>query len=233
MARMGGGQHEARMPDWQRRILQENRGDLASDLDVNYIMNYMIQNNILTTAMYETVMSNPTTIAKTGAFLDLLPTRGEKAFSTFLEALENTYPHLHQTLKTAVDAERERRMNMESEIYEYLDINMFEYTEPSQTEPLTQFDHPQSYVTPVVYHQGDSGLHNREVHPTVEVTADVQGDVVEKRSRQGKSVSMSSEGRLFVTGPAKIMAQYQWKSGMYGIIQVNDCIMQWYHLFKH
>ena len=186
MARMGGGQHEARMPDWQRRILRENRDDLASDLDVTYIMNYMIQHNIFTTAMHETIISHPTTIAKTEAFLDLLPSRGEKAFATFMRALEKNYSHLHQTLKTASDAERERRMNMESEIYEELDINMYENSEPSQTKPLTQFDYPQSYVTPVVCHQGDSGLHNREVHPTVEVTADVQGDVVEKRSRQGK-----------------------------------------------
>ena len=136
--------------------------------------------------MHETIMSNPTTFSRTEAFLDLLPSRGEKAFGTFLITLEKTYPHLHQTLKIAVDAERERRMNMESEIYEELDINMYENSESSQTKPLTQFDYPQSYVTPVVSHQGDSGLHNREVHPTVEVIADVQGDVVEKRSRQGK-----------------------------------------------
>ena len=183
---MGGGQHDTRMPDWQRRILLENRHDLVTDLNVTYIMNYMIQNNIFTTDMQETIMSNPTTFSRTEAFLDLLPSRGEKAFGAFLGTLEKTYPHLHQTLKEAVDAERERRINMESEIYEDLDINLFEYTEPSQTEPLTQFDHPQSYVTPIVSHQGDSGLHNREVHPTVEVIADVQGEVVEKRSRQGK-----------------------------------------------
>ena len=186
MASMGGGQHDTRMPDWQRRILQDNRRDLVTDLNVTYIMTYMIQHNIFTTDMHETIMSNPTTFSRTEAFLDLLPSRGEKAFSTFLITLEKTYPHLHQTLKEAVDADRERRMNMESEIYEELDINMYENSEPSQTKPLTQFDYPQSYVTPVVSHQGDSGLHNREVHPTVEVTADVQGDVVEKRSRQGK-----------------------------------------------
>ena len=186
MASMGGGQHETRMPDWQRRILRENRNDLASDLDVNYVMNYMIKNNIFTTAMYETVMSHSTTIARTEAFLDLLPSRGEKAFGTFMGALENTYPHLHQTLNTAVEAERERRMNhTESAIYEEVYTDSSGYLEPSQTVPLTQFDHPQSYVTPLVSHQGDAGLHNREVYKTVEVTEDVQGDVVEKRSRHG------------------------------------------------
>ena len=183
---MGGGEHQVRMPEWQRRILRENRNDLASDLDVNYIMNDMIQNNIFTTDMCQSVMSNPTTVAKTEAFLDALPSRGEKAFSTFLDALEKVYPHLHQALKTAADAERERRMNTESAIYEEVEIETSAYLEPTQTVPLTQLDHPQSYVTPIVGHQGDSGLHNREVHPTVEITADVQGDVVERRSKQGK-----------------------------------------------
>ena len=181
---MGGG-HTGPMPEWQRKVLRDNRDDLTHDLDVNDVINHMIQENILTRHMQENVMSKPTPIEKTEAFLDLLPRRGEKAFWTFLNALEETYEHLYLKMKPAIDREIQR-VGHESEIYEDLVFTPPEYTEPCILGPPSQFDHPQSYVTPIVGRQGDHGSRTKEVNPTLEITTDVMGDVVEEYSKQGK-----------------------------------------------
>ncbi len=67
------------MPEWQRRILRDNRETLTKNLDVKFISNYLIQEGVLTPEMWEEVKSKPTRIESTEALLDMLPSRGDKA----------------------------------------------------------------------------------------------------------------------------------------------------------
>ena len=184
MSRMGGGQAGS-MPEWQRKILRDNRKVLAHDLEVNEILNHMIQENILTRQMQENIRSKQIPAEKTETFLDLLPKRGENAFWTFLKALKETHEHLYEMIQKGIDEETKRDAH-ESEIYEDLDFSTVDFKEYRTEGPPSQFEYPQSYITPIVSHQGDSSAHNREVNPTVEVITDVTGEVVEEYNKDGR-----------------------------------------------
>ena len=62
---------------------------IVDDLDVERIIAPLIQGGIVTSEDYQLICSKPTTQDRARYFLDILPTKGPKAFCTFVQALKD------------------------------------------------------------------------------------------------------------------------------------------------
>ncbi|XP_033102467.1 uncharacterized protein LOC117105442 isoform X4 [Anneissia japonica] len=78
------------MNEFHKRILIQNRVRLVNDLQSETLINYMIQDEIMTPNHAEMLKSKLTTQYKNEYFLDLLATRGPKAFGSFLKNLKES-----------------------------------------------------------------------------------------------------------------------------------------------
>ncbi|XP_071960575.1 death domain-containing protein CRADD-like [Antedon mediterranea] len=76
------------MDDQHKYLLLSNRVRLVSDLPTDMLINYMIQDSVMTSEDSEIIESKPTKMKKNEYFLDTLPTKGPNAFPSFLKALK-------------------------------------------------------------------------------------------------------------------------------------------------
>uniref|UniRef100_A0A8D2Q5V4 Suppressor of cytokine signaling 2 n=1 Tax=Varanus komodoensis TaxID=61221 RepID=A0A8D2Q5V4_VARKO len=83
-----------------KHVLRSLRLELCAELLVEgLIIQYLYQEGILTENHVQEIRSQVTNQRKTMMLLDILPTRGPKAFETFLESLQE-FPWVRDKLET-------------------------------------------------------------------------------------------------------------------------------------
>uniref|UniRef100_A0A8C6XS09 CARD domain-containing protein n=1 Tax=Naja naja TaxID=35670 RepID=A0A8C6XS09_NAJNA len=80
------------MQKCHQEMLRKNRVSLARQLVLKELMEHLIEKNIITETMMETIQEKSGNFSQNIEFLNLLP-RGPKAFSAFCEALRKTEQH--------------------------------------------------------------------------------------------------------------------------------------------
>ncbi len=73
-----------------RKQLVMNRVQFVKDLDTEGVIPYLIQEEVINQDMADRVMANTTQRNRNAAFLDLLPTRGDRAYGIFVDILKNS-----------------------------------------------------------------------------------------------------------------------------------------------
>lgn len=68
--------------------LQRNRTAIVKDLDVNSVLDQLDQDGILTSDDRERIMAEKTAQDRCRFLLDMLPSRGPRAFSCFRKSLQ-------------------------------------------------------------------------------------------------------------------------------------------------
>lgn len=87
------------MTNKDRAVLRSNRMLIVENVDIEHILDYLIQHDVLNVTMKEELLQHAARGRRTGALLDLLPTRGPKAFGVFLDALNEHYPFIVEMMK--------------------------------------------------------------------------------------------------------------------------------------
>ncbi|XP_062985069.1 caspase-2 isoform X2 [Elgaria multicarinata webbii] len=83
--------------------LKKNRVSLAKQLLLKELMEHLIEKDVITEAMMETIQAKAGSFSQNIEFLNLLPKRGPKAFSAFCEALRETkQQHLEEMLLNTI-----------------------------------------------------------------------------------------------------------------------------------
>lgn len=86
----GSGPQLLRMEPAHRALLRAHRLELSGQLLVSdTIVPFLFQEDILTEAQVEDIESQPTSRQKSLRLLDVLPSRGPRAFHAFLRALDD------------------------------------------------------------------------------------------------------------------------------------------------
>ncbi|XP_028669159.1 death domain-containing protein CRADD [Erpetoichthys calabaricus] len=82
-----------------RKLLRKQRLHLAKQLIVgDTIVQYLYQENILTESHVEEIRSQNTNKKRAIQLLDILPTRGPKAFDFFIDSIQDEYPWIKTKL---------------------------------------------------------------------------------------------------------------------------------------
>lgn len=87
------------MEDKDRRKLQTNRLSVLENLDVLEILDYLYQEKVLSDDDYERIKVKETKHDRCRFLLDMLPSKGPRAFGCFVKALEKDYSFLADQLK--------------------------------------------------------------------------------------------------------------------------------------
>lgn len=87
------------MEDRDRRKLQQNRLALLTDLEALEILDYLYQEKVLSEDDCERIRVKETRNDRCRLLLDMLPSKGPKAFRCFVSALETKYDFLADLLK--------------------------------------------------------------------------------------------------------------------------------------
>ncbi|XP_020862092.1 death domain-containing protein CRADD [Phascolarctos cinereus] len=82
-----------------KQILRSLRLELGAEVLVDgLVLQYLYQEGILTENHVQEIRAQPTGLRKTMMLLDILPTRGPKAFDTFLDSLQE-FPWVREKLE--------------------------------------------------------------------------------------------------------------------------------------
>ncbi|XP_074082690.1 death domain-containing protein CRADD [Macrotis lagotis] len=82
-----------------KQVLRSLRLELGAEVLVDgLVLQYLYQEGILTENHVQEIRAQPTGLRKTMMLLDILPTRGPKAFDTFLESLQE-FPWVREKLE--------------------------------------------------------------------------------------------------------------------------------------
>lgn len=82
-----------------KEILRKHRLDLSDQILIeDTIVQFLYQENILTESQVDEVQSQISNKKKTLRLLDILPTRGPRAFGTFLNSLEEEFTWVRDKL---------------------------------------------------------------------------------------------------------------------------------------
>jgi len=68
--------------------LRMSRVDIVTDMDVHKVLDHLHQDFIITPEDYERICNKETSQDRARLLLDILPTRGPKAFGIFVQALQ-------------------------------------------------------------------------------------------------------------------------------------------------
>ena len=82
------------LSDERRRILRRVKRDLVRDMDANEVLLQMTAESIFNTTEEERIKVKPTRSEQNKQLLDILPTKGEKAYEIFKETLQEVHPPL-------------------------------------------------------------------------------------------------------------------------------------------
>ncbi|XP_072327971.1 death domain-containing protein CRADD [Scyliorhinus torazame] len=97
------------MEEKHRRIwiLRRLRLELASQLRVDMVVEYLYQERLLGQSFLEEVRAEPASVRKALKLLDYLPSRGARAFPAFADSLRDEFPWLRRRLEEEERAEEE------------------------------------------------------------------------------------------------------------------------------
>ncbi len=73
-------------PENRRKLIQ-NRVQLAQEINPLEVITYLCEKEVLTSHMYEEIQTCKTRYEQATHLLDLLPRRGDRAFTIFCDAL--------------------------------------------------------------------------------------------------------------------------------------------------
>eukprot|EP00057_Strongylocentrotus_purpuratus_P013154 XP_011667628.1 PREDICTED: uncharacterized protein LOC105439844 [Strongylocentrotus purpuratus] len=84
-----------------RTILEKSAPDILNDLKADDVLPLLLRDRVITTDDADEVKTKPTRREKVAALLDILPRRGDKAYASFLDSLNDTQgsAHLHESVK--------------------------------------------------------------------------------------------------------------------------------------
>ena len=82
------------LSDERRRILRRVKRHLVRDMDAEDVLLQMTAENVFNTTEEERIKVKPTRSEKNEQLLDILPSKGEKAYEIFKETLQEVHPHL-------------------------------------------------------------------------------------------------------------------------------------------
>ena len=82
------------LSDERRRILRRVKRHLVRDMDAEEVLLRMTAENIFNTTEEERIKVKLTRSEKNEQLLDILPSKGEKAYKIFKETLQEVHPHL-------------------------------------------------------------------------------------------------------------------------------------------
>lgn len=89
------------MDETHRKILKDVREELVKNMNVDDVLLQMAKSHVFSERDEEEIKSSGLLHERCETFLDILPRRGEKAFSSFIEALsEVNQPWLAKLLST-------------------------------------------------------------------------------------------------------------------------------------
>ncbi|KAI8522224.1 DNA-directed RNA polymerase III subunit RPC4 [Branchiostoma belcheri] len=95
-------QNVSKMDPWEAASIRGHRTEIVQSLRVQDVRSYMIQEGVMDPEHFEDIECERTRALKVERFLDILATRGPRAFPVFLTALEDFgYPHLADMLLRA------------------------------------------------------------------------------------------------------------------------------------
>ncbi|KAJ8006826.1 hypothetical protein DPEC_G00111250 [Dallia pectoralis] len=82
-----------------KEILRKHRVNLSNEILIDdTIVQLLYQENILTDSQVEEIQAQQNNKKKTCRLLDILPTRGPRAFGTFLKSLEEEFPWVKEKI---------------------------------------------------------------------------------------------------------------------------------------
>ena len=82
------------LSDERRRILRRVKRHLVRDMDAKEVLLQMTAENVFNTTEEEGIKVKLTRSEKNEQLLDILPSKGEKAYEIFKETLQEVHPHL-------------------------------------------------------------------------------------------------------------------------------------------
>ena len=82
------------LSDERRRILRRVKRHLVRDMDAEEVLLQMTAENVFNTTDEERIKVKLTRSEKNEQLLDILPSKGEKAYEIFKETLQEVHPHL-------------------------------------------------------------------------------------------------------------------------------------------
>ncbi|PVD32592.1 hypothetical protein C0Q70_08034 [Pomacea canaliculata] len=101
------------MEESEKRVLSQFRTRLANEIVVTgSFLTAFCNNSVLDDEMSRLMKSDESYVAKAHKLLDLLPKRGSRAFSTFLEILGITNPWIAEKMKSALHEERTKEAKL-------------------------------------------------------------------------------------------------------------------------
>ncbi|GCC20027.1 death domain-containing protein CRADD [Chiloscyllium punctatum] len=103
------------MEEKHRRILRSLRLELAEQLRVELVVQFLFQERVLSQSFLEEIQAEPVSIRRGLMLLDHLPSRGPRAFAAFALSLREEFPWLHRRLEEEERAEEEREAGEEDE----------------------------------------------------------------------------------------------------------------------
>ena len=93
------------MDKTHKRILLQRRLDLINDLEIDFILSYLFQEEILTDDDVELIKYERTRKSRAECLLDTIPRKGPKAFQTFVNGLKMNAGSKHLAEMLLQDAE--------------------------------------------------------------------------------------------------------------------------------
>ena len=88
------------MTNSHRELLTANRVDIVDDLLVDDVLTELVSNFVFDNDDVELIHAESTSKRQAEKLLDLLVNKGDQAFSHFLAALKDPYPHIVELLET-------------------------------------------------------------------------------------------------------------------------------------
>ncbi|XP_067914914.1 death domain-containing protein CRADD isoform X1 [Heterodontus francisci] len=96
------------MEEKHRRILRRLRLELAGQLQVDQVVQYLYQERVLSLSFLEELLAEPVTLRRSLKLLDHLPSRGARAFPAFARSLREEFPWLCRRLEEEERVEEEQ-----------------------------------------------------------------------------------------------------------------------------
>ncbi|XP_060092912.1 caspase-2 [Heteronotia binoei] len=94
------------MQKCHQEALKRNRVSLAKQLVLKELLEHLIEKDVITMEMVEIIQAKEGSFSQNVEFLNLLPKRGPKAFSSFCEALRETkQQHLEEMLLSTIPSQ--------------------------------------------------------------------------------------------------------------------------------
>ena len=113
------------MTAFHRELLTENRVDIVNDLLVDDVITDLLSNLVLDDDDTELIRAEKSSKRQAEKLLDMLVTKGDRAFGHFVEALRNPYPHLVELLSS--DSENVRKMSFVGDVQDIGKSDMYDH----------------------------------------------------------------------------------------------------------